>query len=76
MRASHLLFHNGLVGTSDAWRGILEMWEYHDGAGFQSVVRHTHIEFHLVHYAFDRAQDVLVLVENMGYATPFGLGFS
>ena len=74
VNGSRLLFHNGLVGLSDSSGGILEILEYHDGAGFQSVAKHTHIGFDLVHYAFDRAQDVLVLMENMGYGDPFGLG--
>ena len=74
MKGSHLLFHNGLVGLLDKSGGNLEMWEYHDGTGFQSVAKHTHIGSHLVHYAFDRAQDVLVLVEKW-YARPLGLGF-
>ena len=76
MKGSHVLLHNGLVGLSDESEGKLEMWEYHDETGFQSVAKHTHIGFHLVHYAFDRAQDVLVLVENKRYGGPFGFGCS
>jgi len=75
MKGSHLLFHDGLVGLAHESGGILEMWEYHDATGFQSIAKHTHVGFHPGHYAFDRAQDVLVLLENMGYAGRFWLWF-
>ena len=75
VKGSHLLFHNGLVGLSHGAGGILEMWEYHDATGFQSIINHTHIGFHPGYYAFDRAQDVLVLLENMRYSGPFWFGF-
>lgn len=76
MKGGHLQFHNGLVGLSHESGGVLELWEHCDVTGLQSVARHTHIGFHPGHYAFDRAQDVLVLLENVGYAGPFGLGYS
>ena len=68
MKGSHLLLHDGLVGLAHESGGILEMWEYHDATGFQSIAKHTHIGFHPGHYTFDRAQDVLVLLEGLGYA--------
>ena len=74
MKGSHLLLHNGLVGLSHESGRILEIWEYHDVTGFQSTAKHTHIGFHLELYTFDRAQDVLVLLENMGYAGRFWFG--
>ena len=46
------------------------MWEYHDVTGFRSIVKHTQKGFHRERYTFDRAQDVLVLLENMEYAGP------
>ena len=61
------------MGLSDESGGKLEIWEYHDETGFQNIAKHTHIGFRLVNYTLDRAQDVLVLVENMGYAAPFDL---
>ena len=75
MKGSHLLLHNGLVGVSHESGGMLEMWEYHDVTGFQSIANHRHVGFHPELYTFDRAQDVLVLLENMGYAGRFWFGF-
>lgn len=46
----------------------LEMWEYHDVNGFQNVAKHAHIGIQPSLYAFNRAQDVLVLVEDSEYA--------
>jgi len=42
MKGSHLLFHDGLVGLAHESGGILEMWEYHDATGFQSIAS-THM---------------------------------
>lgn len=67
VKSSQLQFHNGLVGLSHESEEVLEMWEYHDVTGFQTVAKHTHIGFQPSHYAFDRIQDVLVLLENIGY---------
>jgi len=76
VNGSELKFHNGLVGLLHESEGDLEMWEYHDVAGFKSVAKHTHVGFQPGHYAFDRAQDVLVLLEHIKYAGPFGLSYS
>ncbi len=51
------------------------MWEYHDVTGFQSIEKRTHIGFNPGHYAFDRAQDVLVILDNMRYPRPFWFWF-
>ena len=75
LKGSHLLLHNGLVGLSHESGEILEIWEYHDPTGFQSIEKHTDIGFHPEHYAFDRAQNVLVLLEILGYAGPFWFEF-
>ena len=76
VRGSHVQFHGGLVGLIHESGGEFEMLEYHDVVGFQSVVRHTHAGFQPGHYAFDRAQDVLVLLEYIEYAEPFGLSYN
>ena len=75
MKGSHLLLHNGLVGLAHESGRTLEIWEYHDVTGFRSIAKHTHIGFHPKIYTFDRAQDVLVLLENVVYAGPFCLRF-
>ena len=38
--------------------------------------QHTHVGFRPGHYAFDRAQDVLVLLEHIEYAGLFGLSYN
>jgi len=72
----HLKFHNGLVGLLHESEGELEMLEYHDVAGFKSVAKHTHVGLQPGRYAFDRAQDVLVLLEYIEYAGSFGSSYS
>ena len=76
MKGSHVQFHDGLVGLLHESGGELEILEYHDVVGFRSVVKHTHVGFRPGHYAFDRAQDVLVLLEYLEYAGPFGLSYN
>lgn len=68
MERAHLQFHNGLVVVSHESDAALEMWEYDDVNGFQNVGEHAHIGFQPRLYAFNRAQDVLVLVEDPEYA--------
>ena len=68
VESEHLQFHNGLVVVSHESEAALEMWEYDDVNGFQNVGEHAQMRFQPRLYAFNRAQDVLVLVEVPEYA--------
>jgi hypothetical protein len=61
-----LQFHNGLV-VGQVHESV-EIWEYHGASGLQSVAKHSNIGFGPERFAFDRAQDLLILLEDTRYA--------
>jgi hypothetical protein len=66
VNAIGLQFHHDLVARQ--LHESVEILEYHGASGLQRVVKHSHIGFEPERYAFDRAQDLLVLLETTRYA--------
>jgi len=71
VECGHLRVRNGLVALSRKSEAVLEMWEYRGVDLLRNTATHANIGFQPSLYAFDRAQDVLVLLEEPEYADPF-----